>query len=372
VAASGNRVTLGVIAAELGVSAKTVSNAFSRPDQLSARLRDEILATAARLGYPGPDPLAAALRRGRVGAVGVAYANRLSYAFDDPVTVELLAGATSVAESAGTGLVLLPGSATAGSRVAALTRAIIDGVIVNSLADDDPLLPVAIARRVPLVVIDQPDPARLTELGAPASPWVGIDDRRASAALAEHVLSLGHRRLGVVSFGLYHLPTRGLVDEHVQAAATYAVSRRRLAGFREAALRAGLDWKQMPVAQGTDSTIEEGEAGAASLLAISPRPTALLCLSDRLAAGALRTAARLGLRVPEDLSIAGFDDAPPAAGLGITTIRQAHRRKGELAAQALQRLIDRSEPDSIVTLPTELIQRTSTGPAPPTRRSRSR
>ena len=77
------RPTARDVAAELGVSAKTVSNAYSRPDQLSVELRERILATAARLGYPGPHPVAAGLRRGRVGAIGVAYANRLSYAFDD-------------------------------------------------------------------------------------------------------------------------------------------------------------------------------------------------------------------------------------------------------------------------------------------------
>ena len=286
--------------------------------------------------------MAAGLRRGRVGTFGFAYANRLSYAFEDPVAVELLAGIASVAEDAGAGLALLPGSATPKSRVAALTGAVIDGLIVNSLAADDPLLVTAIARRLPLAVIDQPDPEQLAALGAPASPWIEIDDRVVAAAIAEHVISLGHRRLGVVSFGLHRRPRRGLVDQRAQAAATYAVTRRRLAGYRDAALRADLDWNQVPVVQGTDSTVAEGEAAAATALAAQPRPTALLCLSDRLAEGALRTAARLGLSVPADLSVAGFDDAPHAAGLNLTTVRQPHRRKGALAARALLGVLDGS------------------------------
>jgi DNA-binding LacI/PurR family transcriptional regulator len=362
--ADARRVTLREVAAELGVSAKTVSNAYNRPDQLSARLRDEVLATAQRLGYAGPDPLAAGLRRGRVGAVGVAYANPLSYAFDDPVAVELLAGISSAAERADAGLLLLPGAATAERRAGSLTAAVIDGLVVNSLAADDPLLPAAVARRLPLVVIDQPDPERLAELGAAASPWVGIDDRAAAATLAEHVRGLDHRRLGVVSFGLHRHPARGLVGERTQAAATYAVTRRRLAGFRDAARRAGLDWAAVPVAHGTDSTVAEGEAGAAAVLATTPRPTAILCLSDRLAEGCLRAAARLGLRVPADLSVAGFDDAPGGAGLGLTTIRQPNRQKGELAMDALLALLGRSPVDPLRTLPTELVVRSSTGPAP--------
>ena len=357
------RVTLREVAAAVGVSAKTVSNAFNRPDQLSIRLREEILATAAKLGFPGPDPLAAGLRRGRVGAVGVAYANRLSYAFDDPAIVELLAGIASAAETAGAGLLLLPGSATSESRVTAVTGAVIDGLIVNSLAADDPLLPMAIARRLPLVVIDQPERGRLAELGIPGSPWVGIDDRSAAAKIAEHVLSYGHRRIGVVCFALHRQPIRGLVDESAQRAATFTVTRNRLAGFRDAALRAGLDWTRVSVHQGTDSTVEEGEAGAAAVLATSPRPTALLCLSDRLAEGALRTATRLGLCVPEDLSITGFDDAAPAAALGLTTIHQPNRRKGEIATQALLSVLEHSPLEPVRTLQTELVVRTTTGPA---------
>src|ERR1035437_6800770 len=274
--AAPRRVTLREVAAELEVSAKTVSNAYTRPDQLSDRRRTQILATAARLGYPGPDPLAAGLRRGRVGAIGLAYANRLSSAFEVAGSVVLLA-ATSV-------------------------------------------------RRLPLVVSDHPGPAHFEELGGGQAPWVGIDDRAAARAAAEHLLAFGHRRLAVVSFALRRSPIRGLVDERAQQSATYAVTRRRLAGYRAAAIKGGLDWAQVPVAQGISSTIAEGEAGAAAVLATTPRPTALLCLSDRLAEGALLTAHRLGLRVPDDLSVIGFDDATPAARLDLTTIRQTSRR----------------------------------------------
>ncbi len=358
-------MTLQAVADEVGVSAKTVSNAFSRPDQLSAELRERVLATARRLGYPGPNPVAAGLRRGRVGAIGVVYDNGLSYAFDDPVTVELLAGATTVAEPAGAGLLLIPGSADPQRRDAAVTGALVDGLIVSSVSDDDPLLVAAIGRRLPLAVVDQPRPDRLTALGAPGTPWVGVDDRSAAAALAEHLLGLGHRRLAVISFGMHREPVRRtLADEATQARATYAVTRDRLAGYRQAVLEAGLDWASVPVFHGEDSLPGIGEAGAAAVLATTPRPTALLCLSDRLAEGALRTAARLGLRVPEDLSVTGFDDATPAAGLGLTTVRQPTRGKGEWAARdLLDRMAGRAHPPPR-TLSTELVVRATTGPAP--------
>lgn len=193
---------------------------------------------------------------------------------------------------------------------------------------------------------------------------MGVDDRSAAVGLAEHVLGLGHRRLAVISFGMHREPIRpALADETVQAAAAYAVTRERLAGYRQAILGTGLDWADVPVFHGEDSLPAVGEAGANAVLQTTPRPTALLCLSDRLAEGALRTAAQRGLRVPEDLSITGFDEATTAAaGLKLTTVRQPTRRKGETAVQGLlDRLAGRAHMDPRL-LPTELIIRTTTGP----------
>ena len=360
-----DRLTLQQLAAETGVSAKTVSNAFTRPDQLSPATRKRVLAAAARLGYPGPNPLAAGLRRGRVGALGFAYDNPLSYAFDDPVVVAVLAGISAVAEQAGSGLLLVPGSAPAERNSAAVASAVIDGLVVFSLADDDPLLDAILGRHLPLVVIDQPGPPSVRGPFADGStPWIGVDDRAAAAGAAAHLLALGHRRLGVVSFGLARHRVRGMADETAQQAATYAVTRRRLAGYRDAVVRAGTDWSTVAVAAGATSAVKEGAAMAAALLARTPRPTGLLCMSDRLAEGALQSARRLGLRVPDDLSIIGFDDAPGADALQLSTVRQPNRRKGELAAGSLLDLVAQRHTEPVHLLPTELIVRASTGPPP--------
>ena len=103
---------------------------------------------------------------------------------------------------------------------------------------------------------------------------------------------------------------------------------------------------------------------AAALLTRTPRPTGLLCMSDRLAEGALQSARQLGLRVPDDLSIIGFDDAPGADALQLSTVRQPNRRKGELAARTLLDLVARRPIEPVQLLPTELIVRASTGPPP--------
>jgi len=120
----------------------------------------------------------------------------------------------------------------------------------------------------------------------------------------------------------------------------------------------------VPVEAGGANRVEDGAAMAAALLARTPRPTALLCMSDRLAEGALRCARGLGLRVPGDLSVIGFDDGPGADAIKLSTVRQPHRRKGELAARALLDLVATGAAEPVQLLPAELIVRATTGPPP--------
>src|SRR4029079_14500921 len=101
------RATLASLAAELKVSRTTISNAYNRPDQLSADLRDRVLATAKRLGYPGPDPVARSLRTRRAGAVGLVMTDPLNYSFNDPAALDFVAGLAESCEVAGQGLLLV-------------------------------------------------------------------------------------------------------------------------------------------------------------------------------------------------------------------------------------------------------------------------
>src|SRR5581483_7878339 len=164
--------TLAQIAGEVGVSVMTVSNAYNRPDQLSAELRERILQTARELGYRGPDPVARGLRRGRTGALGVIYDTPPSFVFRNPNAVAFLAGLSSVLEQAFMGRLLVPGTWPDHGTARQLDTALVDGFVVYSVAADDPQVPLAIARR-PTVIVDQP---RL-----PDTPCVGIDDVSAAA-----------------------------------------------------------------------------------------------------------------------------------------------------------------------------------------------
>jgi DNA-binding LacI/PurR family transcriptional regulator len=198
-------------------------------------------------------------------------------------------------------------------------------------------------------------------------PFIGIDDESTAREVAEHLLELGHERFGVVAFGIADEgPFSGFAGSRRQGSATFRVSRARLAGYAAALGAAGLLWEDVPVYECRGSTQALGYEAAEALFSVEPRPTAILCLSDRLALGVIELAEERGLSVPEDLSVAGFDDVPEAAisTPPLTTVHQDHAEKGLLAGRLLvERLRGEEAPDPGL-LPARLVVRGSTGRAP--------
>src|SRR4051812_6235849 len=190
--AEGN-VTLTTVARAVGVSPTTVSNAYNRPHKLTPALRGRILAAARDLGYPGPNPAARSLRRGRAGSIGLLFGEALTYVFQDPGAVEFLRGLAEVTAKHNNVLQLIAALDADGEDGASLlANAIVDGLVVWSLPQRHPLLRLARERNIPLVTHGGP---RLDGVA-----FVGIDDRAAARAAAEHLLQLGHRSIGVISF----------------------------------------------------------------------------------------------------------------------------------------------------------------------------
>ncbi|MGH3977652.1 MAG: LacI family DNA-binding transcriptional regulator [Pseudonocardiaceae bacterium] len=348
--------TLASLAAELGVSRTTVSNAYNRPDQLSPELRRRVLETARRLGYPGPDPVARSLRTRQAGAVGLLLTEALSYAFRDPAAIGFLEGLATACEEAGQGLLLVPASPEADQlrTAAAVHRAGVDGFVVYSVPDDDPHLAAVLERPLPTVICDQP---HIDGVG-----HVGIDDHAAMAEVGNHLIEHGHHAIGVICMRLCTDRHDGPVDVTHQQQARFHVQRARLAGLAEAFGAVLMDWSAVPVVERFDHTVASGASAAAQLLDSDPSLTALVCTSDILALGALEEVRRRGLRVPDDLTVTGFDGVPEAQRAGLTTVRQPIREKGHAAGRLL---LDRAEPARrrVVSLPTELVVGTSSGPA---------
>jgi DNA-binding LacI/PurR family transcriptional regulator len=343
------RVTLQTVAAAAGVSRSTVSNAYNRPDQLSAQVRRHVLETAQRLGYAGPDATARSLRSGRAGALGVLFTETLSYALSDPYAVEFLRGLASVAQAHATGLLLVPIDEVDSEAACAATRqAVVDGFCLECVAETSPLVDVAIGRGLPLVTTTDPVERDV--------PFVGIDERTAARSAAEHLARLGHRRVTVVVDGRPPHGAEGAVS--LEDAVANAVDRNaalRLLGFCD-----GLPDGRLDVVAASRNSREDARQVAAHILDRHDRPTAVLTVSDVMAVGVLDALRQRGLTPGREVSVVGFDDIPAAHDAALTTVRQPVYEKGRLAG--LRLLEPDTLPDRHVVLPTELVVRASTGP----------
>jgi DNA-binding LacI/PurR family transcriptional regulator len=344
------KVTLQTIADALGVSRTTVSNAYSRPDQLSGELRERIVQTATRLGYRGPNPAGRTLRSGRAGAIGVVLTESLAWAFADPYAVGFLAAFAAVAETTRHAVLLVP-CPPGEDQSDGIRNAVVDGFCVFTLPDEHPIVDEVLCRQLPTVFVDGP----LVEGRA----FVGIDDRVAMAELTRHLLGLGHRCFGVLAFRLRPDGWTGPPDEARIASADFRVTRERLGGILETTAGAGVPRDAVQVYEVGVNTRETARRAACVMLARPDRPTAIVCLSDQIALGVLDAVDGLGLQVPGDVSVTGFDDIAAAGPAGLTTVRQPAVSKGREAGQ----LLLAGAPEQIVELDHELVLRATTGPA---------
>jgi DNA-binding LacI/PurR family transcriptional regulator len=345
------------VAEAVGVSRATVSNAYNRTDQLSAELREEVLRTAKLLGYTGPNPSARSLATNRTGVVAFMLDAGLSVAFSDPALSITLDALAAEVDSAGHSLLLLPGGHDGGPRADRVLSAQADIAVAYSLADGAPALQAVHDRGLPLVVIDQPE--------RPDAAVVRLDDRGGAAAAARHLLELGHRRFGVLSAQCLSAPRGGPLSAAEAAKSRFRHSRERLAGYLTTLAAAGIHPDRVPIWEASGISRDNAMTSARGLLEQN-RLTAVLCMSDELALATMSAANQLGLRVPTDLSVVGFDDTPGArwGEPPLTTIRQDLTRKGRVAGELTLHLLAGRQAPAPTVLDVELIVRQSTGPAP--------
>lgn len=326
----------------------SASQAFGRPELVSEGVRERVLAAARALGYPGPDPAARRLRTGRAGAVGLIFAERLAYQFTDPASPPFLRGVALGIQNAPTGLLLIPDSRDRGKTARTVSEAVVDGFLIYSTPQNDPRVEAALARRLPVVTVDQPRGI--------ATPFVGIDDRTAALSAANHVRELGHERVGVLSF-ITAIDRAGTLE--------LDLSVERLEGYKEGL---GEMWDPTLVRTCRPNAAEPARRATIDLLRTTDPPTAILAMSDVLALGALAGAAEARVSVPGELSIVGFDDSPAAshATPPLTTVAQPQEEKGRLAARWLMDEIEHGATPPAqykrAILPTELVVRESTAP----------
>ncbi|MGH2562446.1 MAG: LacI family DNA-binding transcriptional regulator [Thermomicrobiales bacterium] len=323
------------------VSIKTVSRVLNGSTEVAAETRERVQRVIAELDYQ-PNALAQRLVTGKTNTIGVVIPRSAAYVFSHLYFSEVLRGIGEVLGQHALDLLLhLSHDDTPYAELYRQQR--VDGLILMSIPMDDPHLAGLIDGQVPCVFT-----CRVRAHDNPTH-WVDADAAGGMVRSVEHLLALGHQRIAFLS-GPPNLMLARLQEE----------------GYRRALAQHGLTPREDLVAVG-DYSFEAGQRLAQALMARPQPPTAFVCGDDMTALGTMRGVRELGHQIPEDVSIAGFDDVILAhyATPALTTVRQESYKKGQIAAQTLITVIAGSHaagPCQIV-LPTDLIIRESTGPA---------
>ncbi|MFT3797906.1 MAG: LacI family DNA-binding transcriptional regulator [Microbacterium sp.] len=331
---SNRRATIADVARRAGVSPSTASVVYSGKSPVSAATRVKVLEAAAVLGYVGPDPRAASLRRGRSGIVAVVVGSTLNSIFLDPVQRLLMDGLADAVAPFGAGLLLVSRESDIANAPTLQTASIDAAVLLGCDGRLLDTLPAVQARGIPIVVIEGD--------AGDGIPRILLDNREAQRRAAEHLRDLGHSDVAIVTLWQDAGGPRGWIPAGADPAVD--VTRERLEGARDV-------FPDAPAIATAESSIDEGLAAGRALFADPrTRPTAVIAQSDLLAAGVIRAAEEADLRVPDDVSVTGFDGVPVdgLAPYELTTLVQDAAGKGRAAGTAIVTMLDGRAPASVV------------------------
>jgi LacI family transcriptional regulator len=332
------RATIEDVAARAGLSIKTVSRVLNLEPNVRPQTRERVLAATQALDYQ-PNVSARRLASKRSFVIGLLYDNP-----DSNYVMGIQEGALAVCRLHDYHLLINPCSTLAPGLVDEVLslhrRSTVDGLILTQpVSDFEPLITALVEADIAFVRISQ-------RPCAGDSPWVSVDDEQAACRLTDHLVSLGHRRIGFIM---------GHPD--------HGSSHDRLKGFRASLQAHDLPADRAPIEQGL-YTFDSGYACAQRLLALEPRPTAIFAGDDHMAMGVLTAAYERGIGVPAELSVCGFDDAPMARYVWppLTTARQPIVEAARLATECLlNRLQGKEMGTRRYTLESRLVLRGSTG-----------
>lgn len=332
-------VTMADVARLAKVSLSTASLSFSDSSRVSEETRARVLAAAEELSYHGPNPLGRQLRSGRSGIVGVNVGANIDLTLRDPFSLQVLAGVSAGLASRGLGILLLTDRALSPEQSDLARSAAMDAAIALwGVVSNEDFHEILDSRGIPLIAGQGP--------ALEGVPWVDPDDRRGSTLVAEHLRSLGHERVALVTLPLsYGRPQDGFADSERVTTAYTSPTTDRIAGVIDAGIAPCM------VYEASHSLVERGQqAGRAfAELPEDERPTAIIAQSDQLAVGVIQALTEAGIRVPEDMSVTGYDGIDLSwFPYTLTTVSQDGAAKGEAMAElAMLRINNDSVPESI-------------------------
>lgn len=334
---SNLRATIDDVARLAGVSIKTVSRVFNRAPNVSPATGERVVTAAEALNYR-PNLSARQLASKRTFLIGMLYEDPDPRNENEYVTM-VQSGLLQGCRVRGYHLVINPcraGSTDLIREVSGLSQQVDGFVVLQPLSDLPSLNRHLLEKDIPCV--------RVSQRPFDGFPRISVGDVDAADEMTEYFLQLGHRRIGFIIGNPNH-----------------GQSHDRLAGYRRALERNGIDFEDDLVAQGRFD-YESGSSCARALLSVATRPTAIFASNDPMAMGVLSAAHEMGFDIPRELSVAGFDDSPMArhAWPPLTTVRQPITEVARLATEELvKRLEGRSEGETHHCLPAELVRRGS-------------
>lgn len=322
------------VAREAGVSQTTVSRTFRGDPRVAPKTRELVLEVASRLGYT-PDPIARGLVTRRSGVVAVVVAD-----ITNPIYPALITTLHEQLRTRQLRMMLFKERDDGASPhdVLDLATSAVDGIVFASATVESEVV-ARFAHRVPAVLISRDAPGVELDKVLP-------DDDGGCRAVARHLVELGHRRIGMIAGSRHTSSGRGRVDL-----------------FRAALDRLGVGLGDELIRRG-DSTYDSGARCMNELLDHSERPTAIFCASDTMAITAMDVALRRGVRIPDDVSLVGFDDIPASgwAMIDLTTVRQPFEAMARDALDLLaKRMAGEDGPPRLHRHGVELVPRGTTG-----------
>jgi LacI family transcriptional regulator len=335
--ATPSAVTIKDIARVAGVAPSTVSKALNGSGEVSETTRANVAAVAARLGYR-PNSIARSLKVRRTHTLGV-----ITNDHEGAFTTAMVHGVADVASGHSFGVFLCNsygGRNKERQHIELLLDKQVDGIILTGFKVEERGAPAAPTGRVPLVYL-------YSYTAATDSPCILPDDEGGARLAAEHLIGLGRKRIAFIN-----------------GPPSYEATHQRLAGYQAALEEHGLPSGSRLVVTAGDWNQDSGFRLAQQLMSEPDRPDAILCANDDLAAGAILGLTELGLKVPRDVAIVGFDDRPFAAHLPIplTTVALPLLEMGEVAAQKMFDAISGEHVDNeLIRVPCRLVIRASCG-----------
>lgn len=335
------RVTIKDIAEKANLSKTAVSFAFNSPERLPLKTVQRIRKIAEELGY-SPDPVARGMSTGKIGSVGLLLPQSIHTVMQNPFFSGLMTGIGTVCEESNLDLMMIP--PLSGSVRQAIVNAAVDGFLTLGLENSKETVQTLQRRQIPFVMIDG-DPYYQV-------PSVNIDDEGGAYEAMKYVLQQGHRKIGIIGIQSQQ------DSQHENFTSTLY---KRMQNYIKAMESFGLSTDDLYIYNECEVTIEEAKKIFFDMWEKKVKPTAVVAMSDIIAIGIIEAARSIGVRVPEDLSVVGFDDIPAAEWVHpkLTTIHQPIQKKGYLAAELLWKLIKNENITKYHLLPTKLVIRDS-------------